>query len=275
MTKRSHNDSLDGDHMDGNRCTMKRPLYFRQNSVISRFESLRRQYSEHNYYDPYQQEQVQQQGKRKTMSDDGDDLGDLQPQSKSEDRPTKRRKSFTSMVKSGVIQGVLFGSALALTAFDYLQATAPSLKRSSASLCSMEALAASRLSSSVGDANNNNTNNHWSAGRSSNHYNSKQKKTMRGHGVDFSSYFYRSPTFEKRIQKTEQLIRDICLDQQYAFNQHFAPSSTTGSPREDLCWGMVNKDDYNVNFMTVPPPKPKRTFTYLQKQKNLFFSDTA
>ncbi|CAO3591489.1 unnamed protein product [Absidia cylindrospora] len=243
MTKRSRNDSLDGDHMEGNLFdTMKRPHYYRQNSVISRFESLRRQYSGNNYYDPYQQEQVQQQGKRKTMADDNDNSSQQQVP---EGRPTKRRKSLTSMVKSGVIQSVLFGSALALTAFDYLQATTPSFKRST-SLCSMEALAASShiTTSSMDDTNNN-----WSAGRSSNHYNSsnnKQKKSMRGHGVDFSSYFYRSPTIEKRMQKTEQLIRDICLDQQYAFNQHFAPSTT--STRDDLCWGIVNKDDYDVNF---------------------------
>ncbi|ORZ23648.1 hypothetical protein BCR42DRAFT_405207 [Absidia repens] len=271
MTKRSHNDSLDGDHMDGSLNTMKRPVYYRQNSVISRFESLRRQYSENNYYDPYQQEQVQQQGKRKTMADDDNDDDNSSSQHQDpEGRPTKRRKSFTSMVKSGVIQSVLFGSALALTAFDYLQATTPSLKRST-SLCSMEALAAS---SHITTSSMDDTNNKWSAGRSSNHFNTnKQKKSMRGHGVDFSSYFYRSPTFEKRMQKTEQLIRGICLDQQYAFNQHFAPS-TTGT-RDDLCWGIVNKDDYDVSFTTMPPPKPKRTFSYLQKQKNMLFSDTA
>lgn len=261
---RPFNDSLNRDIlMDDSHGPFKRPGYHRQNSVISRFDSLRRLYSENSYYDPYQQEQVQQQqqlqGKRKKMDDDGDDdpkedTGDHKRQVNSGERqqqdngrPTKRRKSFTSMVKTGVIQGVLFGSALALTAFDYLQVTTTPLKRSTTSLfCSTEALAGSPM-----DENNNN--NSWFAGRSPPTPTTTTSKNMRGHGVDFFSYFQLSPNFEKRMQKTEHLIRNICLDQQYALTQHFAPPpSPSRATQEDRCWGLINKDDYDVNFTVIP-----------------------
>ncbi|KAI8086222.1 uncharacterized protein BX664DRAFT_335209 [Halteromyces radiatus] len=247
MTKRSHYDSSsDEDGSSNSTLTAKRPFFHRQKSVISRFESLRRQYSENDYYDPYQQEQVlQQSGKRKSMSDDDQ-----------QQRPNKRRKSFASLVKHGVIQGVLFGSALALSAYDYLQSTTPALKRT-ASLCSLEVLKTNI------NLQGRRTMDDWLTGSFSGHDMDKKKKSMRGHGVDFT-YFHRSPTFEKRMQKTEQLIRSICLDQQYALNQQFTPT------QEEGCWGIINKDDYDVHFTTMPPPKPKRTFTYLQKQKNLF-----
>ncbi|KAI8342964.1 hypothetical protein BC941DRAFT_465139 [Chlamydoabsidia padenii] len=236
MAMRPCNDSLKrGILMDGNLGSNKRPGYHRQNSIISRFDSLRRLYSENSYYDPYQQEQVQQQGKRKMMDDDDEQDND---EKQLHDRPTKRRKSFTSMVKTGVIQGVLFGSALALTAFDYLQVTP--LKKSSSS------------SYSVADLDDN----HWG----------RNNKNMRGHGVDFVSYFQLSPTFEKRMQKTEQLIRNICLDQQYALTRQFAPPPRAS--QDDRCWGIINKDDYDVNFTTMPSPKP--AFTFIQKQKSFF-----
>ncbi|SAM02164.1 hypothetical protein [Absidia glauca] len=256
------NDSLNRDIlMDGNQGAFKRPGYHRQNSVISRFDSLRRLYSENSYYDPYQQEQVQQQkqqqGKRKKMDDDdGDDDGSKEvtgdhrklvnsgeQQHQDSGRPAKRRKSFTSMVKSGVIQGVLFGSALALTAFDYIQVTTTPLKRSTSSLFySTETLAGSPM-----DENNNNS---WFAGRSL--PTTTTSKNMRGHGVDFISYFQLSPNFEKRMQKAEHLIRNICLDQQYALTQHFAPPPTPSrATQEDRCWGLINKDDYDVNFTVI------------------------
>jgi hypothetical protein len=267
MAMRAFNDSLNRDiSMDARLDAFERPGYHRQNSVISRFDSLRRLYSENSYYDPYQQEQVQQQkqlqGKRKKMDDDGDGDDDSskevtgdhrrlgnsgEQQHQDGGRPPKRRKSFTSMVKAGVIQGVLFGSALALTAFDYIQVTTTPLKRSTSALFyPTESLTGYPIDKS----NNNGNNNSWFAGRSL--PTTTTTKNMRGHGVDFISYFQLSPNFEKRMEKAEHLIRNICLDQQYALTQHFAPPpSPSRATQEDRCWGLINKDDYDVNFTVI------------------------
>ncbi|KAI9304866.1 hypothetical protein BJ944DRAFT_288282 [Cunninghamella echinulata] len=287
MTKRSHSDYLTGDHHEqANK--IKRPSIRRQHSLVSRFESLRRQYSENDYYDPYQKEQAaQQQGKRKLMDDDEDYQGSMNNEEYR--RPTKRRKSITTMIKNGVIQGVLFGSAMALTAIDYLQTTTTPFIKRRPSFLSIENLNTSSNSNNNDNGNNKQQQEFWIKHQHDHQHNNKKQhskngfslfynkfimdqhqhqKNMRGHGVDFT-YFPRSPTFGKRMEKTEEMIRSICLDQQDALNQHF--SFTSLLKKDDHCWGIIDKDNYGVDFTSMPPPKPKHSFNYLQKQKSLFF----
>jgi hypothetical protein len=290
MTKRTHSDYLTGDHHEqANK--MKRPSYRRQHSLVSRFESLRRQYSEEGYYDPYQKEQVQQQqGKRKLMENDDTEDKDGTNSYTEHRRPHKRRKSITTMIKNGVIQGVLFGSAIALTAIDYLQSTtSPFIKRPSFLSIEHVSTTTTNAINNMNDSSQKQQQHHefWV-----NHQHDHRKqqyvskngftafyqkfvmdhqnhnKNMRGHGVDFT-YFHRSPTFGKRMEKTEELIRSICLDHQDALNQHY--SFSTLLKKDDHCWGVINKENYGVDFTSMPPPKPKLSFDHLQKQKILFF----
>ncbi|ORX47465.1 hypothetical protein DM01DRAFT_1385861 [Hesseltinella vesiculosa] len=204
MTKRTYEETMEDD------VTISRPFYSRQQSVSSRYDLLRRQYSGNDYYDPYQREQHEQEqphSKRKKWLD----LQHLPSCHHDQQvRSAKRRKSWTSMIKYGLLQGALFGSAMAMTAVDYVHKAKEQLD--------------------------------------------DRSKKLRGHGVDFTSYFQpqpRSAWFDQRAKKTEALIRSICLDQQaYAYHHH--------QPYQDHYWGVV-KDDYNVDFTPLPPPKPKLT----------------
>ncbi|CAO3642900.1 unnamed protein product [Cunninghamella blakesleeana] len=278
MTKRSHSDYL-GDHYEqANK--MKRPSFQRQHSLVSRFESLRRQYSE-DYYDPYQKEQVQQQVMTSQKVDEDEE----------NKRPTKRRKSITTIIKNGVIQGVLFGSVMALSAIDYLHSTtSPFIKRPFVSIENISSTATA-TAANINDSPSKNKNDdfiqhgHYHHEKQitkngftafykklitdyCNYHDKNGNKNMRGHGVDFT-YFHRSPTFGKRIEKTEEMIRSICLDQQNALHQHF--SFSTLLKKDDYCWGIIDKDNYGVDFTTMAPPKPKHSFDHLQKQKSVYF----
>ncbi|KAG0170287.1 hypothetical protein DFQ28_005107 [Apophysomyces sp. BC1034] len=196
-----------------------------QQTIVSRFQLLRRQFSGPTYYDPYQREQVQQEKPEEEEEEEED-----QP------RPQKRQRSVASAIVHSVVQGFLYGSAVALTAYDFLWAEKLRMK-------------------SIKDRGD---------------HAARMRRTgpppkMRGRGVDFS-YFQRSPALDFRMQQAEQTIRRICLQSQQATTNHrkfelpldlYRPPAP---PAEDP-WGLIDKNDYNVRFLTSnPPPKPKRTF---------------
>ncbi|KAF7722382.1 hypothetical protein EC973_003192 [Apophysomyces ossiformis] len=178
-----------------------------QHGIVSRFHLLRRQLSGQTYYDPYQREQVQQE----------------KSEEEEEERPQKRHRSVASAIVNSVVQGFLYGSAVALTAYEFLWAEKLRMK-------------------SIEDRGD---------------HAARMRRTgsspkMRGRGVDFS-YFQRSPALDFRMQQAEQTIRRICLQSQQAnFHRKFELPldlyRPPAPPSEDP-WGLIDKHDYNVRFL--------------------------
>ncbi|KAI8886783.1 hypothetical protein K501DRAFT_331068 [Backusella circina FSU 941] len=146
--------------------------------------------------------------------------------------PAKRQCSIVSTIVDGVVNGLLYSAA---TVYEYMWAESPDERYTEKKLNAHK--------------------------KTSSH---RQNKKMRGEGIDYNHHSFFNLTQHDNSGRTHSTIRDTFLrTQKAAFSKNTVKNSnyTTidSARRVEETWGLVNKNNYDVDFFaTLPPTKPPR-----------------